>query len=115
MFPEYAWIHGIAYNPWGFLVYGFFPRALRISADGTPCEWGFGCAIISNKFADVFQNVIFSARMEVVKCLLFVHHHATRLSHVLRNLTLSEEFVKYDQLLMDRIGSLGTFPGIACH
>ena len=115
MFPEYAWINGIAYNPWGFLVYGFFPRALRISADGTPCEWGFGCAVVSVRFTYVFRNMSFSARMEAVKFLLFVHRHATHLSHVLRNLTLSDEFVKCDQLLMDRNGSLGTFAGILCH
>ena len=114
MFPEYACIHGIAYNPWGFLIYGFFPRALRISADGTPCEWGFGCTVVSIKFANVFKNYACFARMDLVKYLLFVHRHATHLSHVLRNLTLSDEFVKCDQLLMDRNGSLGTLAGIAC-
>ena len=115
MFPEYACIHGIGYNPWGFVVYGFFPRALRINADGTPCEWGFGCAVVTEGFRNGFKSVTCATRMELVKYLLFVHRHATHLSHVLRNLTRSDEFVKCDQLLMDRNGSLGTFAGIACH
>ncbi|KAF8590685.1 hypothetical protein K439DRAFT_43173 [Ramaria rubella] len=102
---EHALIHRIAYTESGILIYGFFPRVLKFSEDGTPVKWGFGCVNVGRSFDSVFERRTREIRMELIKTLLTVQRHATRLAEAFRNLKLHDEFSICDEIW--RNGKLG--------
>ncbi|KAF8576730.1 hypothetical protein K439DRAFT_1640271 [Ramaria rubella] len=96
--PEYALIHGIAYDAHGILIYGFFPQVLQFSDDGTPLKWGFGCVPVDTSFTSVFRRRKPAIRMELVKVLLAIQRRATHLAEIFSTLKLHKEFSNCDEL-----------------
>jgi len=91
--PDHAFIYGISYNAFGFIVYSFFPRALRVDARGLPVEWGYGCATADSAYLGVFESQNSDSRLRAIRALLVVQRHAIRLSEELRNVPIPKELL----------------------
>jgi len=89
--PKHAFIYGIAYDAFGFVIYSFFPRVLRSDDGGFPGAWGYGCATVDPKYAKVFQFNDTESRLEAIQALLVVQRHAITLSEKLWNMYIPEE------------------------
>ena len=91
--PDHAFIYGIAYDAFGFVVYSFFPRVTRVDARGLPTEWGYGCATADAEYVQVFKAQDSEERLRAIRALLVVQRHATKLSEELSNVQIPEELV----------------------
>lgn len=102
-FPFYSIIHGIAYDGNGVIIYAYFPRLIALK-NGRPSKWGFGCAVVSTDFTEIF-HVQPADRLRFITAMLIIQHHATYLSKELQRLRLSNAYAHCDRLW--KVGRLG--------
>jgi hypothetical protein len=100
--PAHSFLHGIAYDASGVIIYNFFPRLLGTDKTGTPNQWGFGCAVETTKYKEVFKNTSKGGRMRLMTAMLMIQRHATTLSEKLRDVMLPKEFKRCAQLWEER-------------
>ena len=77
--PDHAFIYGIAYDAFGFIIYSFFPRVVETNAHHIPTQWGYGCTKVDHRFESVFEDGNRRKRLRAIRALLVVQHHAAKL------------------------------------
>ena len=86
--PKHAFIYGIAYDAFGFIIYSFFPKVISTDTNGCPNKWGYGCMTADSDHAAVFENKQPKERLKAIQALLVVQQHAIMLSKELQNVPI---------------------------